>query len=84
MDYDYGSSAVPQPAVISVDTPTWVGIYGTGVYGAAVYTSNAIASIRNWVVGSGFLVAFSLNENDTNNPFTIQGFQIEVVPGGRR
>ena len=87
MQYDYnGSNSVVQAEAISIPTPSWLGIYGVGVYGGATYTTTTfpIASIRNWVIGSGFLVAFNLNENDTNLPFTIQGFQIEVVPGGRR
>tara|TARA_R110000787_G_scaffold18388_1_gene56430 strand:- start:503 stop:2029 length:1527 start_codon:yes stop_codon:yes gene_type:complete len=85
MEYDYNSGDVTQPAVVSVGTPGYIGVYGVGTYGNATYTSTlAVASIRSWVLGSGFLVAFTLNENDTNGPFTIQGFQIEIVPGGRR
>jgi hypothetical protein len=84
VEYDYDSSDSPQPALISISVPAYIGIYGIAKYGQATYSSDPTAVIRNWMIGSGYVVAFTLNENDTNGPFTIQGFQIDVVPGGRR
>jgi hypothetical protein len=37
------------------------------------------------MVGSGFAIAIRISQdNSTNNPFIIRGFELDVVPGGRR
>ena len=39
---------------------------------------------RKSVEGSGFAIAVKITDTSTNIPWSIRGFQLEFVPGGRR
>ena len=58
--------------------------YGTGKFGAAAYGQGDLPITRKSVEGSGFAVAVKITDTSTNLPWSIRGFQLEFVPGGRR
>lgn len=84
MDYDFGSTNVPQPALVTLGTPDYISLYGTAKYGDARYSIDPTALDRVWVVGSGFSVAFTLKTLDIKSSFTLQGFTMEFYPASRR
>ena len=84
IEYDFGKSTVPQPAAYTMSSPSYISVYVGGVYGEAVYTLDPTALDRVWVIGSGFSVAIKIIDTSTNASFTILGFQIEYVEGGRK
>jgi hypothetical protein len=84
LEYDFGRSSVPQPAAYTMSSPSYISVYGGGVYGVSVYTLDPTALDRVWVIGSGFSIAIKIKDTSTNASFTILGFQIEYVEGGRK
>ena len=84
--YDSDSINVPQPAKLDITSPGGIAIYGStaATYGNAVYGSSGAPVFRQSIEGSGFLVATKINHNSANRPFTINSYQFEFTPGGRR
>jgi|TARA_Y100000310_G_scaffold41900_1_gene39233 hypothetical protein len=83
--YDYGNINAPQPDSYTIGAPTGVSVYGTAVYGTDEYATDLQGWDRLSLEGSGFVIAFQF-ENKVNNAesFSIQSYQLEVDPGGRR
>ena len=82
--FDYESSDIPQPddiVLTSVPTPS---IFGTAVFGTAKFGSPEQPLVRLGLIGSGHSNSFRVFSNDTNAPYTINGFYIDYIPSGRR
>jgi len=84
LQYNYNDINTPQPAVIALTSSTTGAFYGAGSYGTASYGQGDIPITRKSVEGSGFAVAVKITDTSTNIPWSIRGFQLEFVPGGRR
>ena len=87
VEYDFGNTAIAQPAAYTVTTPTQISTYGfsTTTYGGtSVYSLDPMGLDRLWVEGSGFAVALKITDTSTNSAFTILGFQIDYTEGGRK
>ena len=84
--YDSDSKDTPQPAKFDITSPGGIAIFGSSsaTYNNAVYGSSGAPIFRRSIEGSGFLIAVKLNHNSSNNPFTINSYQLEFTTGGRR
>ncbi len=82
--FDYEDVDIIQPAGISV-SEVGLPLYGSTAYGSGFYGGFGTPILRQLMVGSGFAIAIRISQNNsTNNPFIIRGFELDVVPGGRR
>jgi len=84
LQYNYNDRETPQPALISLTSSGSGAYYGTGVFGTATYGQGDLPITRKSVEGSGFAIAVKITDTSTNLPWSIRGFQLEFVPGGRR
>ena len=84
--YDSDDKDVPQPTKFDITSPGGIAIYGSAssTYNNAVYGSSGVPIFRRSIEGSGFLIAVKVNHNSSNNPFTLQSYQLEFTTGGRR
>ena len=84
LQYNYNDRETPQPALIALTSSGSGAYYGTGAFGTATYGQGDLPITRKSVEGSGFAVAVKITDTSTNLPWSIRGFQLEFVPGGRR
>ena len=84
--YDSDSIDVPQPDKLDITSPGGIAIFDSAAatYGNAVYGSSGAPIFRQSIEGSGFLVATKINHNSSKRPFTLNSYQFEFTPGGRR
>ena len=84
--YDSDSIDVAQPTALDISSPGGIAVYGSAAstYQSAVYGSSGNPIFRQSIEGSGFLVAVKINHNSSNRPFTLNSYQFEFTPGGRR
>jgi|TARA_Y100000310_G_scaffold343709_1_gene452645 hypothetical protein len=83
--YDYGDNDVSQPSAYTLVNSGAAAIYGsTFIYGSSIYGATFEPTTKQNVEGSGFTAALNFSTNDTNPPYSIEGFVIEFVPFYRR
>ncbi len=82
--YNYDDTETPQPDSYSFSSAQVAAFYGTGTYGTAAYGSSGFPLERVSVEGSGFVVAFKLEDKSTKQALSLRGFELEYVNGGRR
>ncbi len=83
--YDYESNTSTRPAAYPLDSTNVAGLYGTSVYGSAVYGGPSQPIVRKAVEGSGFAVALRVEDGaNATAPYTLKGFQLEFQVGARR
>ena len=82
--YNYDDTDTPQPDSYSFSSAQVAAFYGTGTYGTSAYGSSGFPLERVSVEGSGFVVAFKLEDKSTKQALSLRGFELEYVNGGRR
>ena len=82
--YNYDDSNTPQPDSQTLSTSGAASFYGTGAYGAVHYGQGDLPITRQTIEGSGFAVAIKITDTSSNLPWSINGFELEFTPGGRR
>ena len=82
--YNYDDTDTPQPDSYSFSSAQVAAFYGTGLYGTSAYGSSGFPLERVSVEGSGFVVAFKLEDKSTKKALSLRGFELEYVNGGRR
>mgnify|MGYP003138401560 FL=1 len=81
--FDFEDSSVPQPGAYSLTTQSSAAVYGTGTYGTSVYGARGIPIVRQSIEGSGFTVVIRVEDESSNPPITLKGFELEFTPGAR-
>ena len=82
--FDYEDTRVIQPSAIDISEDA-LPLYGSATYGSGGYGGFGTPILRQLMVGSGFAIAVKISQDSsTNKPFVIRGFELDVVPGGRR
>ena len=81
--YDFEDAATPQPTAYNLTTADTAAIYGSSLYGSAVYDAEGMPIVRQSVEGSGFTVVVRLEDTSANAPITLKGFELEFTPGAR-
>ena len=82
--YNYDDTDTPQPDSYAFSSATVAAFYGSGTYGTSAYGSSGFPLERVSVEGSGFVVAFKLEDKSTKKSLSLRGFELEYVNGGRR
>ena len=82
--YNYDDTDTPQPSSYAFSSATVAAFYGSGLYGTSAYGSSGFPLERVSVEGSGFVVAFKLEDESTKKSLSLRGFELEYVNGGRR
>ena len=82
--YNYDDSNTPQPDSQTLSTSGAASFYGTGKYGSVHYGQGDLPITRQTIEGSGFAVAIKITDTSSNLPWSINGFELEFTPGGRR
>jgi hypothetical protein len=82
--YNYDDTDTPQPDSYSFSSAQVAAFYGSGLYGTSAYGSSGFPLERVSVEGSGFVVAFKLEDKSTKKALSLRGFELEYVNGGRR
>ena len=71
----YVMNLIPTPAVFSS---------ASSLFGTAIFGSAGDPMVRSAVQGSGHNIAFKIFSQDTQAPYSINGFYIDYRPSGRR
>ena len=82
--YNYDDTNTPQPSSYSFSSAQVAAFYGSGLYGTSAYGSSGFPLERVSVEGSGFVVAFKLEDESTKQALSLRGFELEYINGGRR
>ena len=83
--YDFEDAGTPQPSAYTLSTADTAAVYNNAgtLYGSAVYDAEGMPIVRQSVEGSGFTVVIRLEDESSNPPITLKGFELEFTPGAR-
>ena len=82
---NYDDQNTNQPTSKTITATSGGSAYGNADYGVDTYGVVGIPFSRQSLEGSGFAVALEYSQNSASNPsYTIRGFDLETIPGGRR
>ena len=83
--YNFDDTETPQPdAYTLASSAASAAFYGSSLYGTAIYSASGFPLDRQSVEGSGFVVAFKMEDTSTKKAISLKGFELEFIPGGRR
>jgi len=83
--YDFEDAGTPQPSAYTLSTADTAAVYDNSgtLYDSAVYDAEGMPIVRQSVEGSGFTVVIRLEDESSNPPITLKGFELEFTPGAR-
>ena len=83
--YDFEDAGTPQPSAYTLSTADTAAVYDNAgtLYDSAVYDAEGMPIVRQSVEGSGFTVVIRLEDESSNPPITLKGFELEFTPGAR-
>jgi hypothetical protein len=58
-------------------------VFGTAVFGTAVFGATVFPQQKTNLTGSGFTSNFKIRSNGTSEGYTVSGFYVDFIPGGR-
>ena len=83
--YNFDDTETPQPDAYTLSSSAAsAAFYGSGLYGTSIYSASGFPLDRQSVEGSGFVVAFKMEDTSTKKAISLKGFELEFIPGGRR
>ena len=81
--YDFENNSVPQPDEINIGALANPAVFGTAVFGTAVFGATLYPQQKSTLTGSGFTSNFKMRSTGTASPYTVSGFYVDFIPGGR-
>ena len=81
--YDFEDNNIPQPDEISIGSLANPAVFGTAVFGTAIFGATLFPQQKSTLTGSGFTSNFKMRSNGTASPYTVSGFYVDFIPGGR-
>ena len=81
--YDFEDNSVPQPSEVSIGALANPAKFGTAVFGTAVFGATLFPQQKSTLTGSGFTSNFKMSSTGTASPYTVSGFYVDFIPGGR-
>jgi hypothetical protein len=81
--FDFEDNNVPQPNEIDLGALAQPAAFGTAIFGTAVFGQTLFPQQRTVLSGSGFTSNFKIRSTDTASPYTVSGFYVDFIPGGR-
>ena len=82
--YDFDDTNRPQPPNYTLDSIPTPAVFGDSTFNTAVFGASQDPMARQAVQGSGHNIAFKIFSQDTNAPYSINGFYVDYRPSGRR
>ena len=82
--FDWGDREISVPNAYILESAITGDLYGTGVYGTAVYASTPAPVINKNIEGSSFSNSLTFTSNDSNGSFSIQAILYEYAVNGRK
>ena len=81
--YDFDDNNIPQPAETNIGSLASPALFGVAVFGAALFGQTLYPQQKTNLVGSGFTNNFTISSTGNASPYTISGFYVDFIPGGR-
>ena len=81
--YDFDDNNVPQPTELSIGSLASPAVFGTAVFASAVFGQTLFPQQKINLTGSGFTNNFRISSNGTGSSYTVSGFYVDYIPGGR-
>ena len=81
--YDFDDNNVPQPTELAIGSLASPAVFGTAVFASAVFGQNLFPQQKINLTGSGFTNNFRISSNGTGSSYTVSGFYVDYIPGGR-
>jgi hypothetical protein len=81
--YDFDDNNIPQPAELSIGSLASPAVFGTAVFAQAVFGQTLFPQQKINLTGSGFTNNFRVSSNGTGSSYTVSGFYVDYIPGGR-
>ena len=81
--YDFDDNNIPQPAETNIGSLASPALFGAAIFGAALFGQTLYPQQKVNLVGSGFTNNFTISSTGTASPYTISGFYVDFIPGGR-
>jgi len=81
--YDFEDNSVPQPSEVSIGALANPAKFGTATFGTAVFGATLFPQQKSTLTGSGFTSNFKMSSTGTASPYTVSGFYVDFIPGGR-
>ena len=81
--YDFDDNNVPQPTELAIGSLASPAVFGTAVFASAVFGQTLFPQQKINLTGSGFTNNFRLSSNGTGSSYTVSGFYVDYIPGGR-
>ena len=81
--YDFDDNNVPQPSELSIGSLASPAVFGTAVFASAVFGQTLFPQQKINLTGSGFTNNFRISSNGTGSSYTVSGFYVDYIPGGR-
>ena len=81
---DFDDTNRPQPPNYTLDSIPTPAVFGASTFNSAVFGASQDPMARQAVQGSGHNIAFKIFSQDTNAPYSINGFYVDYRPSGRR
>jgi len=81
--YDFDDNNIPQPAETNIGSLASPALFGTALFGTALFGQTLYPQQKVNLVGSGFTNNFTISSTGTASPYTISGFYVDFIPGGR-
>ena len=81
--YDFDDNNVPQPTELAIGSLASPAVFGTAVFASAVFGQTLYPQQKTNLTGSGFTNNFRVSSNGTGSSYTVSGFYVDYIPGGR-
>ena len=81
--YDFDDNNIPQPAETNIGSLASPALFGIAIFGAALFGQTLYPQQKVNLVGSGFTNNFTISSTGSESPYTISGFYVDFIPGGR-
>ena len=81
--YDFDDNNVPQPTELAIGSLASPAVFGTAVFTSAVFGQTLFPQQKINLTGSGFTNNFRISSNGTGSSYTVSGFYVDYIPGGR-
>jgi len=81
--FDFEDNNVPQPNEIELGALAQPAAFGAALFGTAVFGQTLFPQQRTLLSGSGFTSNFKIRSTDAASPYTVSGFYVDFIPGGR-
>ena len=81
--FDFDDNNIPQPAELSIGSLASPAVFGTAVFASAVFGQTLFPQQKINLTGSGFTNNFRISSNGTGSSYTVSGFYVDYIPGGR-